>query len=543
MTLPIWPRHLKRYAEFARLLAWHWNRGWGASDEPNLDEPDESQKERSLAADLEAMGPSFIKVGQMLAARPDLTPERIRVDLKRLRDDVEPSPVDEVREAIEDELGVSVSKAFDSFEPTPLATASLAQVHAAVLRDGTEVVVKVLRPGVEKVVRGDMDILADIADWIEDNSQAEARFGLATTIREMREAVLRELDYRLEARNMRRISEHLSSYEHLFVPEVIPDFSSRRVLTMARVRGVSVGDISPLRQMESDTSDVARELFRAYLDQALIHGLVHADPHPGNVILADDGRLALVDMGMVTTVSSDLRHRVLRLILAVAEQDGSSAAREAEAMGTRLEGYDANAFRSAVAREVALQDPSEDGAELGATLVKLTGLAAETGLRPLPALGLLGKTLLNLEETGRLLNPGFRPAEEVRRYAPELLLRLGVQDADPMTLVRKSLALKELVATLPGRAERILDKVEEGDFRIRFDLVGEDRLVRAVMSIANRITEGILLAALIVGAALMFRVETSFQLLGYPGIAMILFAFATIGGVRVLWTILRDPDR
>lgn len=541
MALPLWPRHIKRYADFARLLAWHWDRGWGSPDDDGSDAVAPGD-ERSLADDLEAMGPSFIKIGQMLASRPDLTPAHIRADLGRLREGVAPASADDVRAVFESELGVSVSKVFETFEAIPLSTASLAQVHAATLRDGREVVVKVLRPGVEDSVRGDMEVLTDVADWIEDHSAAEKRYGLASTIREVRNAVVRELDYRLEARNMRRISENLSSYEHLFVPAVIADFSTRRVLTMERVRGLSVGDISDLRRMETDTSDVARELFRSYLDQALIHGLIHADPHPGNIILADDGRLALVDMGMVTTVSTGLRDRVLRLVLAIAEQDGSSAAREAEAMGRRLDDYDSEAFRSAVAREVALQDPSEDGAALGSTLVRLTALAAETGLRPFPELGLLGKTLLNLEETGRCLDPSFRPDEEVRRYAPELLLRRGLQDAEPMTVLRKSLALKELVETLPGRAERILDKVEEGEFRVRFDLVGEDRLVGAVARVANRITEGILLAALIVGAALMFGVETSFQVLGYPGIAMILFGLAALGGVRVLWTILRDPD-
>lgn len=539
MALPLRPRHLKRYVQIARLLARHWNRV-GAGDEGL--EPSTETQSRSLAADLEEMGPAFIKLGQLLAARPDLAPPHVRRDLARLRDSVEPVGFEAIREVVESELGARIDAAFASFETRPLAAASLGQVHAAQLRSGRPVVVKVQRPGVAEAVATDLSIVRDVAAWLDENTELEARYGLASGLEELAGALERELDYRLEARNLERIGEILADYERLSVPDVIADYSTRRVLTMERVPGTNLGDLSPMARMERDLEPVARELFRAYLDQALVHGLVHADPHPGNLMLRDDGGLALVDLGMVATVPASIRDRLFRLILAVAEREGAAAAQIAEGLGRPLDDYDPEGFRSAVAREVIVHDPATAGRELGEILMRLTALSGAHGLRPSPALALLGKTLLTLEESGRLLAPHFDPADEVRSSAPGLLIDRASREATPTTALRRSLALKDLLTGLPDRAERILDRVEAGEFRIRVDLQGEERLVNSVGRVANRITEGIILASLVVGASLMIRVETSFELFGYPGIALLLFALAALGASRVLWQIWRDPE-
>lgn len=547
MSLPVSPRNLKRYVDIARLIARHWNAGWAAPDaevdeSARADEPDDDERSARLSDDLERMGPTFIKLGQLLSTRPDITPPRLRKDLARLQSEVTPVDEDEIREAVERELGAKVSSLFSEFEPVPLATASLAQVHAARLRDGRPVVVKVRRPGVADSVRADMSVVGDVAGWLEAHTSLEDRFGLSSTLRDLGAAVERELDYRLEARNLDRIRRIVSGYDRLVVPEVIADYSSTGVLTMERIAGVNLGRISPLRRLEGDHDALARQLFRAYLDQALVHGVVHADPHPGNVMITDDGRLALIDLGMIATVPSAMRDRLLRLILAIAEGEGSAAARIGESLGTPLEDFDAEAFRHAIATRVILHDSSDDGDSLGRTFAQLTALSGAHGLRPDPSLALLGKTLLNLEETGRLLAPDFEPDREARQYAPLLLLKRAEVEASPTAALRKSLAVKDLLATLPDRAERILDQFESGDFRTRIDLGGEDRIVRALTRVANRITEGLVLAALVIGAALMFRVDTTFRIFGYPGIAMILFGLATLGGVRVLWTIARDDE-
>lgn len=545
MSLPVSPRNLKRYIDIARLMARHWDAGWaapGSGPEDHADAEGPDDEPGRLADDLEKMGPTFIKLGQLLSTRPDITPPRVRRDLARLQSGVAPVDTDEIRAVIEAELGAKVSTLFSEFDDVPLGTASLAQVHTARLRDGRPVVVKVRRPGVDEVVRGDMSVVDDVAGWLEAHTALESRFGLSSTLRDLGAAVVRELDYGLEARNLDRIRRIVADYDRLVVPEVVDDYSTTGVLTMERIAGVNLGQMSPLRRLEGDHDELARQLFRAYLDQALVHGVVHADPHPGNVMITDDGRLALIDLGMVATVPSAMRDRLLRLILAIAEGEGSAAARIGESLGTPLEDFDAEAFRNAIATRVILHDSSDDGDSLGRTFAQLTALSGAHGLRPDPSLALLGKTLLNLEETGRLLSPDFEPDREARRYAPLLLLKRAESDASPTTMLRKSLAVKDLLATLPDRAERILDQFESGTFRARIDLGGEDRIVQALTRVANRITEGLILAALVVGAALMFRVDTTFRIFGYPGIATILFALAALGGVRVLWKISRDDE-
>lgn len=545
MSLPVSPRNLKRYVDIARLMARHWDAGWSVpGSEPGsaAESAPEEEGDGRLADDLEKMGPTFIKLGQLLSTRPDITPPAVRRDLARLQSSVSPVDVEEIRAVVEQELGARVSTLFAEFDPEPLAAASLAQVHTARLRDGRPVVVKVRRPGVAEVVRSDMSVVDDVAGWLETHTTLESRLGLSSTLRDLGSAVVRELDYRLEARNLDRIRAIVADYDRLVVPEVIGDYSTTGVLTMERIAGVNLGRVSPLRLLEADHDELARQLFRAYLDQALVHGVVHADPHPGNLMITDDGRLALIDLGMIATVPSAMRDRLLRLILAIAEGEGSAAARIGESLGTPLEDFDAEAFRSAIATKVMLHDSSDDGDSLGRTFAALTALSGMHGLRPDPSLALLGKTLLNLEESGRLLAPHFDPDGEARTYAPLLLLKRAEEEASPTTVLRKSLAVKDLIATLPDRAERILDQFESGDFRTRIDLGGEDRIVRALTRVANRITEGLILAALVIGAALMFRVDTTFRIFGYPGMAMILFGLAALGGVRVLWKINRDDE-
>jgi predicted unusual protein kinase regulating ubiquinone biosynthesis (AarF/ABC1/UbiB family) len=540
MSVSLSPRHLKRYLQVARLIARHWDRAPDGAMSPSS--ADLNGDGRALADDLEKMGPTFIKLGQLLSTRPDLAPPAVRKDLARLQDSVEPADFADVRALVEAELGARLSTAFQSFQEQPVGSASLAQVHAATLRDGREVVVKVQRPDVEDSVRTDLAIVRDVADWLENHTELEDRYGLSSGLRELAQSLSRELDYRLEARNLGRIRAIVGDYEHLVVPEVVEDFSTRRVITMDRVHGMNLGDLSPLARIEGDFLPVARDLFRAYLEQALVHGFVHADPHPGNLMVCTDGRLALVDLGMVAAVPAAMRDRLLRLVLALSEGEGSAAAQIAEGLGTPLNRFDPDAFRSAVARTLTLYPPSEGGRDLGALLVEITSISGEFGLRPDPSLTMLGKTLLNLEESGRLLAPDFRPDQEIRAYAPRLLLERGLEETTGTSALRKSLAAKDLAASLPGRVERILDRVEAGEFRIRFDLQGEERLVNSVTRVANRITEGIVLAALVVGAALLSGIETDLELLGYPGLAMILFLLAALGGVRVLWTIARDNE-
>src|SRR5215471_16207229 len=263
----------------------------------------ETPKAEELTDDLERLGATFIKLGQLLSTRGDLLPEPYLVALERLQDKIAPFPFVEAEQIVTSELGARLSKLFLDFATEPSAAASLAQVHRATMRDGRTVVVKVQRPGVREVIVEDLEALERVAEFIDAHTEVGKRYEFTNMLADLRNSLLHELDFQREAANLRRIGSNLREFEQLVLPEPIEDYSTARVLTMEYIPGRKITDISPLRLMELDTRGLAEEIFRAYLKQMLVDGFFHADPHPGNVFITDDDRIALLDLGMVALLS------------------------------------------------------------------------------------------------------------------------------------------------------------------------------------------------------------------------------------------------
>jgi len=326
--------HFQRYKQIARLL-WKYGRSdlVRQIDSPpfggELDEElaaDEGASPEEFAADLEEMGPTFVKLGQVLSSRPDLLPQSYLDALARLQDRVKPFPFTEVQAIVEEELRVRLSKAFARFDEKPLAAASLGQVHKAELRDGREVVVKVQRPGIVKQIATDFQVLEQIADFLQSHTEVGRKHRFVEVLREFRITVQQELNYELEASNLAIVGDNLAEFELIAIPQPVPDYCTRRVLTMDYVRGRKVTSISPIARLEVDGCALAEELFRAYLKQVLVDGIFHADPHPGNVFLTDDGRIALLDLGMVGRTTPEMQSQLIKVLVAVADGKGEQAA-------------------------------------------------------------------------------------------------------------------------------------------------------------------------------------------------------------------------
>lgn len=546
MTISLAPEHLRRYKDIARLLIKHGRADWvrdsglGAAFEDGVPASPEQQADaEELASDLERLGPTFVKLGQLLSTRPDLMPEAYLDALARLQDAVEPFGYQEVEEIVAEELGVRISKAFAGFEAVPLAAASLGQVHRATLRDGREVVVKVQRPGIRAGVIGDLEALVEIAGFLDRHTETGRRFGFRDVVEEFGRTLMRELDYRQEAANLRAIGANLAEFERIVVPRPIDDFVTSRVLTMEYVSGTKIDALSPVVRVDLDGAGLADELFRAYLHQVLVDGLFHADPHPGNVFLTRDRRIGLVDLGMVGRLDGPMQERLLKLLLALAGGDAGAAAETALALGRPLQGFESDRFRRGIADLVADHGgASVAEVELGRVVLQVTRVAGASGVRLPPELTLLGKTLLNLDGIGRVLDPGFRPNEAIRRHASELMSRRMGREASLSQLLSMLIDAKEFVRELPGRLNRTLDLIADNRLRVHVDAIDERELIVGLQKIANRITTGLVLAALIVAAALMMRVETSFRLFGYPGLAMLCFLAASAGGFWLVWNVL-----
>ena len=546
MGISLKPQHLNRYRQIAWLFV-----KYGRSDlvkdaglEETLDAeqratPKEAAKASELADDLEKLGPTFVKLGQLLSTRVELLPRAYLEALARLQDKVEPFPFDEVEKIVTSELGVRMSKAFSDFEVAPMAAASLGQVHRARLRDGRQVAVKVQRPGIRDAMLEDLDALDEIAEFLDNHTAAGKRYEFCQMLDQFRKSLLRELDYRLEASNLTTIGKNLTEFEHIVVPEPVADYVTSRVLTMQYVHGKKITDLNPLARMEFDGDALAEELFRAYLQQILVDGFFHADPHPGNVFLTDDYRIALIDLGMVGKIMPGLQEQLLQLLLSIAEGRGDDAADIAIKIGDRKEDFAEKEFKRAIAEIVAKQQGATvEQMQVGRLVLEVTQVAGENGVRVPAELTMLGKTLLNLDQVGRTIAPEFDPNASIRRNAAQIMQQRLLKSLSPGNLFSGVLELKDLVQRLPARLNKIIDAIANNEMKISVDAIDEKTLVLGFQKVANRITVGLIIAALIVGAAMMMRVETTFRIWGYPGLAILLFLAAAGAGVFLLINIL-----
>lgn len=537
--------HDNRYVALARLV-----RRYGRSDllsGAQLDEFDiddetplgDAERANAFADDLEKMGPTFIKLGQLLSTRFDLLPASYTTALERLQDAVDPIPFEEIREVVESELGATLKERFNDFDVEPLAAASIGQVHRATLRNGREVVVKVQRPQVREVVREDMVVLGRLARLADKRTEVGRRFGFSRLLDQFRRSLAGELDYRREARNLVTFGELTAPYDLLTVPQPVPEYTTSKVLTMDFVAGRKVTDIGQLGLTDLDARPIVEQLFSAYLHTILDAGLIHADPHPGNLLLTDDGRLALLDLGMTASVPPRIQHDIIKLLLSIGDGDGEETAATLAGMGHPLDGFDAGAFRDDVSHLVSEAVASGADVAVGAVLVDLSRVSGAHGMRPPAEMSMVGKALLNLDRATSHLDPGFSPADAIRENVSKIFTA-GLATS-PGGLVAAAIESKTFVTQLPKRANRIMDALADGEFRVKVDAIDEERLHTVLQRVANRLTLGIIIAATVLGAALMMRVPSTWTLMGYPGLAVLLFLFAFCSGVALaVWILMTD---
>ncbi|HVJ22925.1 MAG TPA: AarF/UbiB family protein, partial [Burkholderiales bacterium] len=382
MALSLKPEHLRHYKDLALLLFKYGRRDLVARaglmellpQEPERDAQAEAAAD-SLAADVERLGPTFIKLGQLLSTRPDIVPPAYAEALARLQDCCEPLPFGEIETGLAEELGLVASRAL-RVDREPLATASMSQVHRASLEDGREIVLKVQRPGLRERVLSDLEALDDVAAFLRDRTDFGTRYGIDLMFDEFRKSLVRELDFRQEAMHLLTISANLREVPEIILPQPIIGYTTARVLAMEFIPGTKVTELTRLERREIGGEQLVDALFRAYLKQILRDGLFHADPHPGNVFLVGE-RIALIDLGMVARLAPGMRERLLQMLLAVSDNQPDDAGKALLAMGECREDADTAGFHRAVAdllgqhHEMSFQPPQAGRAVL--MLLKAAG--------------------------------------------------------------------------------------------------------------------------------------------------------------------------
>jgi len=516
------------------------------------------------------LGPAYVKLGQVLSTRPDLIPEPYIAELQHLQDDVGPVPFAEIEQIIHEDLGARISKLFETFDHEPLATASLGQAHAATLRDGRPVVVKVQRPDIRTLLADDMEFFRELAKFLAAHTRAGQRVDMVGMVQQLERALADELDYRHEARNMALFRRSLAEFPHLLVPKVVEGYTSECVLTTERIRGIKVSEIPPITRLDRDLTSIADELGKAYLKQIAIDGHFHADPHPGNIFLVlpgednpqtpsdiaanerraaprptvtpiarleetaqqeaapaaspDDPRLALIDFGMTARLSPPMRDRIVRLLFDLAENRGDDAGETLIEIGEPVADFDRTGFIRAVAQLIAQNHERAVGdMQAGRVLHEAIGIAYTRGLRMPAELTLLAKTLLSLDTITRALDPAYNPTEAIRSYTNEIINDRARRDLSPARLFRAFGQTTELVNALPHRLDLITQHMAANDFALRIDAPQMSTLLKGMQKIANRIFTGLVLTGLLIASGLLVNQRPRLATTGFvlaAGIAL-----------------------
>ncbi len=544
--IPLQIKYLRRYKDIALLL-----HKYGQGDllkttgiDLESDECDDVGRTDSatpddLASDLERLGPAFIKLGQLLSTRGDFLPEPYLDALSRLQDDNEPVPWEDVRELLASEYQTDPKKIFAEIDESPAATASLGQVHHATLRDGREVIVKVQRPDLQPDLDDDLRALEELAALLHSTTEFGEKYQLVNLVATLKKSILSELDYRREAGNAKRLKESLTDYHSIDVPEPVMDLCRKRVLVMQRVSGVKITDVSPVVLLELDGRQLADEIFSAYLHQILVDGHFHADPHPGNLWLTQDRRIALLDFGLVVHVAPAMQRDLLKLLLAVGNGDSKTATQFAHLTGEKTSRYD----RDRLERQIAEVFSDGHGASMeelnaGRMIMNIQGAACDAGVILPNEVTMLGKTLMNLDKVVKLLDPEFNPTQAIRDHANQIVGKHGSQRLSLNDAYQAIIESAELMQNLPARMNEISRRVAESDFHVKVDSLDEDKIITGMQKIANRITAGLVIAALILAASRMMSMESGFMVFGYPAIASLFLFISIMLGSMLLWQIL-----
>ncbi|MFD2518561.1 ABC1 kinase family protein [Salinimicrobium flavum] len=544
--MSILPENLQRYQKFLSFMLKYWNSDLLNQTASNAMEEetarsfsDYEQSPEELVEDLKQMGPTYIKLGQLLSTRPDLLPDRYLEALASLQDDLPIIPYNEVQEIVETEIGTKISKAFNTFEEEPLASASIGQVHLAELRSGKKVAVKVQRPGIRKKFLDDLNTLEEMAALAVKHTEVGKQYAFDDVLGELRRIMLQELDYLREANNLVTLGTNLKTYRKLIVPQPIPDYTTSRVLTMEYVKGKKITSVSPLRKTEEDYTPLVDELIEAYLKQIVSDGFVHADPHPGNIHLLENDQIALMDLGMVAKFSKQMQEYLLRLLLNLSKNDGEEIANILLDMSEHTEKANIKEFRRHIS--IMVEDSRNSTAQdmqTGKLLIQMNRSAAINGIHLPVDVNILGKILLNMDQIIAFLAPEYDLREAVRVHMTKLMQSKMRKELAPEELFSILLESKKLAEHLPERINKITERLANNDLTFHVDAIDEKRLTDGFQKVANRITLGLIIASMIIGASMLMSVPSTFSIFGYPGLAILFFLLAAVAGIYLSYTIL-----
>ena len=540
--------NLRRFAQISRVLIRH---GFGFVFDVRRDRREKKGLQEFLAPNfgvrlrraLDDLGPTFVKFGQLLSTRSDILPDSVLMELQKLQDTVRIMPFETARDILERELGAPVEELFASLDPVPLGSASIGQVHRAVLLTGEVVAVKVQRPEAPRRVVADLEIMRDFASLLDRRLGQSVFVDVRGLVAEFEGVIRRELDYSAEAENARRFAANFADTP-VVIPEVYRDLSTLKVMTMEYLEGTKFGEIRPLTLRPKERRRVASMGAEAIFKMAFEDGFFHGDPHPGNLILTPNGDLALLDFGMVGYMSRGDIEALSRLFIAVIQRDSAAALRGLEGLGVRYEsevrGELAQDLRDFLYKYSGL---SVGEVTLGQALSELISLARRHRMSVPPVFPLLTKALVTAEGLSRSIDPTLNVYEIAQPYARRLLASRYQPENVIEGMGELAMEYARYMEDYPEQIRLLLTELEDGELEVRLKHRGLDELVGEVDVLANRLVFAVVTAALLVGSSMLgafVRGGPQVPYLGVPVVAFVGFSVALLMASVLLLVIFRS---
>ncbi|MCK4535649.1 MAG: AarF/ABC1/UbiB kinase family protein [Desulfuromonadales bacterium] len=490
---------------------------------------------------MEELGPTFIKLGQLLSTRADILPAPYINEFRKLQDKVPAVPTIEIRKHLQDELGAPVDELFAEFRSTPIATASIAQVHLGRLHSGEQVAFKVRRPGIVQTIETDIDILTGLAYLIEQHIEGAKIYNPSGLVNEFRRTITRELNFNLEGRTVERFAANFAEDATVYIPKVFWKFSRETILTMEYIPGIKISELEELRRRGYDLKEIASRGADNFLKQILEHGLFHGDPHPGNLFILPDHVICMLDYGMVGRLGYDLKEQLINLLQALLARDVDSIISQLLYSGELTDDSDLKSLRRDLDEfiddyyEILLQD-----IKAGKLLADFIEILVHHHIHLSPDLMLLAKALVTMEGVGRQLDPEFNMIAHLRPFMERIVrerLSPGHMSRDFLKVAN---AYGALARNLPRDIKEFLNRLNRNQFKIDLEHRGLDRLATDMDRSSNRVSFALIIGSLIVGSSLIIQTDKGPMLLGLPLLGLLGYLIAGLLGLWLAVGILRS---
>lgn len=499
-----------------------------------------SQPQRLRMA-MEELGPTFVKLGQVLSTRPDLIPQSYADEFSRLQDRVPAEKPDVIREQVQLELGYPAEELFVNFSDEPIAAASIAQVHEAQLKTGQSVVVKIQRPGIVNIIETDLDILMGLAFLVENHLPTGLVIDPITIVREFRRVIRRELDFTREANTIDRFASNFKDDLTVYIPKVHWEFTGATVLTMDKVDGIKVSEYDQLREEQYDLAEIAQHGADAFLRQVLEFGLFHGDPHPGNIFILPDNVVCMIDYGMVGHLDDSLKYLLLDLLLAVADKDSDRIVSLLLYSGNISDETDRKQLKRDLTEFIDnFHDVSLQNINSGKLLSEFIEILQLHRIKFPPEYILLCKALVLMEDVGRQLDPNFNMIDHIKPCIEKLIKERLSPGHISREALRISQSYIQLMRSLPGDIKEFINRVNRNKFKIDLEHRGLDKLITDLDRSSNRISFSLLIGSIIVGSSLVMQIDKGPQFLGFPVLGLVGYTIAGLLGLWLAIAILRS---